>query len=586
MPGTKSFPFGWLPALLPMGALSCTTGTVLGVLAPAEEMSERAPGSSLASPQGKSSPDGPRDPARHAALYADALDTMHAYANRSARWSPDHRTIVFFSNRSRGWGAYLSGWLALDLPPRSVPISDGSVVDATFVARGLVLVRESSGKRQFSFFQPESGVIQPWGPNNRMLTSAPLKASSAPNAVAVVATDQVFLGSFDAPVRYVIPIYEGTRVCDLSPDGRRLLMIERPENVHARIVEVDREGRKVDRFQSTEETPVDLATYAPDGETVLFASNKTGRVFLRGKRPRPPVQVFLAPDPRARIVGLTGWSRSSRVAVLTESAARREAFLIQPSGNGQPLRVKLPPGVGTLDSFSPNGRVLTITWETPEGPSDIWEVSTGRGAALRKLRDDIRPALARLEPLRWRQVEISEASSAASVYEPASSKPPRGALLLLGEQGHAASWRPAVRFLVGVGFVVIEPVERPSSADQIGKWMSWLETWVPAQGWGDRMAVVARPPVGHLVLDAAGGTKRPWAVVVNPPAGYWEARGSWTGREVLLAGNATVDATQRVTSLRSVGAAVEHAVCEEAECWAREAQFLEGFFQGPAKGDK
>jgi hypothetical protein len=571
-----------------MGALACTTGTVFTVSSPTpEESSVPGPATSVEPVPGASS-DAPNDPARHAALQADALDVMQAYANRSARWSPDHRTVVFLSNRNRGWGAYLSGWLALDLPPRGVPSPDGAVVDAAFCPRGVVLVTETSGKRNFSFFQPESGLSQPWGPNNLTVASAPLKVASVPNAVAVIAKEQVFLGSFDTPVRHVIPVDGRARVCDLSPDGRRILLIDQPATAQARIVEVDRDGRRLERFESSDARPVDLAIYAPDGETVLFASNKSGepaRIFRRGKRPGPPVQVFQAQDARARIVGLTGWSRSLRVGVLTESAAAREVFLVQPSGHGQPTRIKLPPGVGTLDSFSPNGRVLTITWETPEGPSDIWEVSTGRGAALRKLRDDIRPALARLEPLRWRQVEISEASFSASVYEPASSNPPLGALLLLGEKGHAASWRPAIRFLVGIGFVVIEPVDTPSSVEQVGKWMSLLETWVPAQGWSARMAVVARSPVSHLVLDAAGGAKHPWAVVVNPPARAWEVRGTWTGRNVLVAGDAKVDATKRVTSLRSAGATVEHAVCDPAGCWAREAQFLERLFRGSAKGD-
>ena len=134
----------------------------------------------------------------------------------------------------------------------------------------------------------------------------------------------------------------------------------------------------------------------------------SSQVLRRGIK-GPPSIVF-EPGPSVEILRLASSARSPSAAALTRSPTGMSVYLLQPNGYRKARKVGLPEGVGSLGSFSRDGRVLTITWETPEGPSDIYEVTTDVGR-LRKLRDDVRPTLAALDGMKWLDASRQQCSN-------------------------------------------------------------------------------------------------------------------------------------------------------------------------------
>jgi hypothetical protein len=573
-------------------ASGCTKKTV-----PAPEpMAPQAPMEPSRAPQKivvpQPSPDAPRDAVRQAALHKDTLDLMNAFENREARWSPDHRMLAFLSNRSGNWRAYVSEWRVLDLPPSLVPSPKGNIVDLAYLPCGLVLLSQHEGKRRLTVSTSDFTGFQSWGPEMTAST-IPWRATTKADGVVIPTRDTVYFGSSQAPLRHQVALDSRFRVMDSSPDGRRVLLLENVPAYQAKVAELDWTGRWVDIFQASEAMPVHRAIYASDGESVLLAVNPMGfavdekpsRILRKTKREQP-TEVFSLQDPSAQILQMVNWSRSPSMAVLVQSQKGRHVYVGSSIGQSRFERVELPLGWGNLGAYSANGHSLTVTWETPEAPSDIWEVSTARHHASKKLREDIRPVLARFEDLRWHWVEVS-ASLKGAVYEPANA--PRGILLLLGEKGYIASWRPAVRFLVGMGFGVITPSDPLTSWQELGEWMSWSETWVKQRGWSLPMAVLARASEASFVVETMGKseigsekTALSWDLMLEPAPKAWELKGTWDGKKVLVAG-AREEAEPWVRDLRSQGAQVEYAACERSECWAREVLFLERLISSSSK---
>jgi hypothetical protein len=525
-------------------------------------------------------PDEPRDAELHHALRADALGVIRAFANRAARWSPDLRSVVFRSDRNGSWAAYVSGWQELDLPPRRVP-SAAPVAHADFglLPNQVLLGLERSAGWSLVTSDLESGTLGRWGPDGCLVTTPPVRAALARNAFVTVAPDRLLAGTFASPAQRDVRLEAGERFCGTDPQGQRFLLLDQPGTTRARLVEVDARGRRQERFDAAGTLRVDLAAYAPDGESVLVAGAMEGqpaRVYRVGAQQERLKEVFEVPDANQNVVAIETSPRSPLFAVLTHGAAGAEVSLVRTSGAGRPVSVPLPVGEGSLEAFSRDGRVLTVTWETPLGPPDIWEVGSIRGSA-RKLRDDVRPTMARLEGLRWRRETITgaEGSLEAAVYEP-TDRPARGAVLLLGEQGSIAGWRPRVRFLVGLGWVVIEPVTRePPSAETLPVWMKIVGPWT--RGRWDKVAMVARSSCWIAALEALGNANEGWAFVVDPAPGEPRtARGSaWKGRSVLVSAERPGEAAEPlVRALRAAGANAEYAVGDQADRWAREAQFL------------
>ena len=525
------------------------------------------------------------------ALELDARGALQAFSNRNARWSPSRRSVVFLSNREGEFKAFLSDWQSLGLPPRPVHGPPGPILDASFHPNGRALFLLASKGEDTTLHLADigRGTCAPWGPPGVRWLSSPQRPLLARGPIALFADAprRVLFGTPDDPSRHSVTLTTGQEPMALGSVGKHVLLVERGEGADG-LVELDRNGTRRVWVEPSSGHAIDAATYGRDGRSVVFAVRSAGqtKVMRVGKPGRPATLVF-EPADGTQVVTLAGSPRSPNLAALTRSPQGMEVVLVSSTGYRRQRPVRLPVGVGQLGAFSRDGKVLTLTWETPDSPSDIYEIATDTGR-LRRLRSDVRPALARLENLRLRRetVTVGQGALELSVFEPmGGTKHP--AVLLLGQPGpHAPAWRPELRFLVGKGLVVLEPWTPYGQAPQLDAlqlqaWLQALDTWLPSQSWWakGRKAVIVRESMHQQMLGAIHDGAPAWPTVLAPPPDVTLPDGplpeAW---RVMLSVQAPCP--RWAETLRARGAHVEYAVSSaESERLAREVLFLERGFR-------
>jgi len=372
---------------------------------------------------------------------------------------------------------------------------------------------------------------------------------------------------------------------DVSPGGTRLLIIEPKRRT---VTEMDENGSPRTRLEAKPDETITAAAYAAGKQTIAYAVSAAdgGARVLRSAKPgSPPIVLFETSDHETKVEDLSSAARSPHLAVLTHCPAGMVLRLVPSAGYGKIRRVTLPQGVGTLGDFSRDGRVLTITWETPQGPSDIYEVATDSGRA-RKLRSDVRPALAALPDLRWRHVRIAgkQESLEATLYEPVTGPTRRPAVLLVGDTAAwRPNWQPSIRFLAGQGYTVIVPMQpweqgpHPDSVALLNAWQDSLDAWLPRQTWwqtGAR-AVLARATASNALARASLSRSPAWVTILRPGPSSLAVPRDEHGAPVLIS---ALDrrADDLVAQLRGTTIPLRYAVSSSRDGrLAREALFLE-----------
>lgn len=529
---------------------------------------------------------------RFAALRLDADATLLAFSNRSARWSPDRRWVAFLSNRDGTWKAYRSHWRSLSLPPRPVAGPPLPIADVSFSPTGsLWLHAQDQG---LFTVDPETNTVASAGPSDLRASSAPRRAAIARDAIVTAAAEpkRLLFGTTSEPFQSTVPLSHEESPCAVHPSGDRVLAIERGETPTARILEIGRDGSRSIRFDGLGELRVDAATYTPSGDSILFAgTNQDGQtsVLRIGKSNTNRVPVFTT-EPGTRVVELASSARSSTVAALTSSNTGMQVLLLHPHRLLPVRTLSLPPGIGSLGEFSRDGRSLTLTWETPSSPPDIYQATTD-GASLRKLRDDVRPALARLHSLRATVVSLHDGpASHAIVFEPGDGSAIRGVLVELG-LGSAAvpRWRPEVRCLVGLGYVVVAPLHPGESAEEVSAWLDVVDRWLSSQAW---WRPGLRAVLGHAprpIPENSTGT--PWPAIVSAKDADFEIPRASAAWDVMVVWEGATlpqpSATRLMQRLRAAGAHAELASPTDASTrLARTALFLDRVSQSRAEDPK
>lgn len=407
-----------------------------------------------------------------------------------------------------------------------------------------------------------------------------LRSDIARNQFVALSHDRLLIGEFCSSARRHIPLEPTQRFCGMDHYGQRFLLLDEPATNQATIIEVDARGQQHLRFDAAGAIRIDQAAYAPDGISLLFSGSASGppsTVYWVGVRTTQPREIYQVRQAEQRVVEIKTHARSPTFAVLTQGPMGNAMVLVRRSLVGPPLSVPMPAGVGTLDSFSRDGRVLTVTWETPQGPSEIWEIDTARASA-RKLRDDSRPTLARLDDLLWEKALIESTTGAleAVVYLP-EKRPVDGVVVWLGDAEAVGSWRPDIRYWVGEGMGVIEPLAGGLfSRDTLQGWMKGISRWVQERLGSHRVAMVARSSRWKEALDVALPSS--WPLVVSPSPPSQEPICVPNGRDasVLVSVETTNPVSDElVRKLRNAGAHVHYATGDKASRWAREVYFLQ-----------
>lgn len=581
------------------------------------------------------------DAVRVAELARSAAAVVDAFENVDARFTPDGRRIVYRSNRDGLWQAYAADpKRPEDFPVRLVQTGEPvSFAEPTLDAGALLFLSE----RAVDGRTVVSRALLPKRPKPGLPSSLDVLAPTVLASGEVLALDSPFLrGGKGAPMivfarspseattgiyvqatalaaalRLVLREPSSSVLADVDHVGKHALLVRRPSRSDASVVvcDLDKGATRVLYPPEGATANVLSAAYSADARTVFVITAGGSEDSL-----------LLALDAatgveRARYVevGARGGSlrsiavapRGDRLAVEVVAGGQVELRSLDAKNFAPGAAVALPFGRGRLGRFSPDGRRVTVSWSTPDAPTNVFSVDARTGV-VKRLRDEARPSLALLPPIESSIEHVASLDGAAlpvEVHRPASGG--ARAVLVLARSGSAPSllgWSPFVRFFTGQGFAVVElnvggaaaggradehSLEGPSRPDRVGA-LEAVGRWAARQSWADpkRLVVMGDGAGAAIVLTslARGGELWQAGVVLDSTSPFADAAAIraplfvYQGRPGEHVARSESD--ELVRALRGRGASVEYMLASgegrprehrarEVERLARVAYFLE-----------
>jgi dipeptidyl aminopeptidase/acylaminoacyl peptidase len=344
----------------------------------------------------------------------------------------------------------------------------------------------------------------------------------------------------DAEPRYLFGEGKYAFAVSFSPDGTKLLAVEFRSNSDTSVWVID-----VESGDATEATPHDVeAKYFPgpwkrDG-TGFYVVTDEGREFtgLAFQSLETGAREWVA-APEHDVDDVAG-SADGRVLAWIENDDGWATVHVRDLERGVDLPTpKLPPGaisiVGSGLSLSHDGSRLSIVWDTPVRPAEVFVVDTATGdglpvtesrAAGLSALDLCEPELIRYESFDGRQIP-------AWLYRPDGAEPAPFALLVHGgpEAQERPIYRPYVQYLLSRGIGVLATNIRGSTG--YGKTYQklihhdWgggdLEDWRHAAEWlkaqpfvdGGRLAVFGGSYGGFATLTCVTRLPEYWRAAVD-----------------------------------------------------------------------
>lgn len=309
-------------------------------------------------------------------------------------------------------------------------------------------------------------------------------------------------------------------LADIAPDGSEVLLIEqdapRPRLLQVNLVDAASHDLDVDPSWR-----VTAASYGRDRRDLwVGGSSETGACvrLLRAAEPTPRTRCLAA---SLTVAEIRVSPSLGRIAVLSQQPDRAVVVLLDTADLARPRTVELPLGTGSLAGISRGGQVLTLEWETPSAPPDLFEVNLRNGTA-RLLRADVRPTLAALGDISVRSVPIhthrgQQAGAVLLSPQRSGDQAPLPVVVLVHDQ--VAGWEPVARLLVERGYAVVEPWVSPSDSSQ-AQAISDIRDWIAAEPSLDQQRA------GVLTVGPSDVSLAPLS-----PAQSWEAV-AWGSREL------------------------------------------------------
>lgn len=353
------------------------------------------------------------------------------------RYSPDGRWISYIANQGP----------AAELHVRSV--ADGSVRQLTRLGARINSYAWSPDGRTIAFAGDRFGNYDIW-------------------TVAVTGGEIVRLTN---DVRYdVFPSW--------TPDGRQVVYARMDDRwLDHEVLALDARGGGTPRLVVRDTGYFDYqaggnfgySLVSPDGKQVLFRSHRSGWVNywvvpLEGGTPRP-VSAEAANQSGAR------WSPDGRSILYHALWNGTQDLRVVPAGGGASRVLAKPAGMGVVANgeWSPDGKQVSYTMETPAQPAELF-VAPLAGGAPRRLTDSRGPAHVADRLVRPRKVSYRSADGLtinAYLYEPVLKPGEKAPGILYIHGGPTSSfndtYQPQVQYLAMRGYAVLLPNIRGSS---------------------------------------------------------------------------------------------------------------------------
>lgn len=326
--------------------------------------------------------------------WADRVMAVRSIVNETPRWAPDGSRILFASSLDGGglWSVPAEGGTT----ERLATTTGGA---GHFLQSGQP--RWSPDGKWISLISDHAGQPEIWlwpiaGGEATRLTSLGSRISSyswSPDSRWIALTGGRY-GSYDI-WKVAVPTGEAYRLTEdarpevfpsWTPDSRKILYarLDMAWMEHD-LFEISADGSSprlvlsdTDFFDYREGSAFGASPVSPDGETVLFRSQRSGWINywvqpLAGGTPRP-VAAEEAEQSEAM------WSPDGRLIAYVTNQNGTTELRVAPAAGG-PSRPVASPATGLVRNidWAPDGRRLSFTLETPTRPADLHVVAVEGG---------------------------------------------------------------------------------------------------------------------------------------------------------------------------------------------------------------
>ncbi len=482
------------------------------------------------------------DAARDTELARAAAAAVDAFVNGQPVFTRDGKRVVFVSDRDGLPQLYVADAGKPDAPATRLVTSTDRVTGPVPTPDGKAVVFQSDhgADENWTYFRVNldgSGLVE-LTPGERRQRNPAHIADGKPDTIFYSARAMsdvgtgVYMTSAKAPGEEKQIFHDdkpGTLI-DVSRDGKWGLFQRFPSRAENYLVAIDLATGAARPVWPRGDAKVTIfdASFSADGKRVIAATDGGGEQALvlsidvaTGKETARYVETRPA---TAELSTVLVAHQGNVVAATVNAGNHSEIRLLDAVTLKPRTAVALPLGTGGVSRFSEDGKRLTLSWSTPNTPTDIHtvEVATGKLAPLRK---EPRPQLEGLAPIEASIVEVEafdHQKIPVNVFVPAGSGGKKLPVIVSYHGGPSGSsairWAPITRFFLGQGYAWIEPNVRGSTgfgrtyeaADNGHQRLDAfkdIETtgrWAASQPWADkdRVVVFGGSYGGYTVLVA------------------------------------------------------------------------------------
>lgn len=179
-----------------------------------------------------------------------------------------------------------------------------------------------------------------------------------------------------------------------SADGRSLYFRRTTTSVEFQVVPVA--GGAARSVRAWEDYSVGSARLSPDGNTVLFDTDRVGNGEILALPVAGGEPVPFAPSPRRDFAARYS-PDGSQVAFLSDRGGSLDLWLAPASG-GEPRNLSSAPGDEGEAFWSPDGTRIAFSSNRDVGGSDLWVIEAAGGAPTRLTTQNLRPSSIQWSP--------------------------------------------------------------------------------------------------------------------------------------------------------------------------------------------
>jgi dipeptidyl aminopeptidase/acylaminoacyl peptidase len=503
------------------------------------------------------------------------------YTIMVANWSPDGQQVLFGSLRDGTPQIYAGHPARPGEPPRVITSGSERSIWARYTLDGgsILHMRDRGGDERYHYWRTAADGSAPIDltPDDASLSRHwPNLPRERPDLLVYAATvlpegsTRVFTQSLSGgPPRLVYSDPTMGAVSDVTPDGARGLYIDMVSWSDSVVSELDLATASLRRIYPPdgEKATIHAAVYSHDGARIYISTDEGGEssvVLAFDAATGGELARYTSTSPHGAVLGLLASPTGDHVVVHVDAGNHGELRVLDARTLALVRPIEVPLADLRLGTFRADGGQFSIMISRPDRPADVHAVDPVRGD-IRPLREDPRPGLEALPRVTATIAETPAHDGLTipiNVYLPAAApgEPPiKRPTIVIFHGGPTASaaigWDPYVRFLLALGYVVLDPNVRGSTgfgrayemADNREKRADWLKDlgtvnrWARAQPWCDpaRVAVWGGSYGGYTTLMALTRQPEAWRVGVDlyGPADLRQfllnsgesLRGAWNG---------------------------------------------------------